>query len=88
MSWNNKEKDVTGIYVTSSYYNRKMCLAAYNYNLLIIALIQYFLSLSENHWSVIPSFDPVRYSRLYGGESKIIRTIGTCFAVGCIAGWA
>jgi len=24
----------------------------------------------------------------YAGESKIIRTIGTCFAVGYIAGWA
>ena len=24
----------------------------------------------------------------YVGESKIIRTIGTCFAVGCTAGWA
>jgi len=25
---------------------------------------------------------------LYIGESKIIRTIGTCFAVGYTAGWA
>jgi hypothetical protein len=24
----------------------------------------------------------------YVGESKIIRTIGTCFAAGCTAGWA
>jgi hypothetical protein len=29
----------------------------------------------------------VRYNN-YVGESKIIRTIGTCFAVGYIAGWA
>jgi hypothetical protein len=25
---------------------------------------------------------------IYVGESKIIRTIGTCFAVGYTAGWA
>jgi hypothetical protein len=28
------------------------------------------------------------FYHMYVGESKIIHTIGTCFAVGCTAGWA
>jgi len=34
----NKSKNVAGNYVTNSYNNRKLCLAAYNYNLLIDVL--------------------------------------------------
>jgi hypothetical protein len=28
------------------------------------------------------------FYKKYVGESKIIYTIGTCFAVGCTAGWS
>jgi hypothetical protein len=36
----------------------------------------------------VPGMYVCMYVCMYAGESKIIRTIGTCFAVGYTAGWA
>jgi len=49
------------------------------------------LSLNNYAFSAFRNTLIVEYkmeTRVYVGESKIIRTIGTCFAVGYTAGWS